>query len=331
MRPRLALLFLTCAICPAQELINLARLSNSRVFTSKADEDAANLFDAGPASLKMLDGAVQIRFEVPVTVSRVVVRLAHEVQVGLQFTLHVSTFDGSPPFHSPLVPITGLQGDYTLPRPATGIRVASVGFYFFGRTIDVDEVEILGPPPLGLDLTPITPPLDPQLLREARQRAANEAREVAAVRLQAPTDLAAMRAIRKVIDTTNDRSLQARHWMKLQTAANNFAELLGQREQFKDLADEATSLGITIDWCEPSGSWSAKAEGYEKYLTLWPRGPEADEAWWKGRVESWCGDGEGTPEEIEYDIRTYSAFLKQFPNSKHAPQARQILKSFKAR
>jgi len=26
MRPRLALLFLTCAICPAQELINLARL-----------------------------------------------------------------------------------------------------------------------------------------------------------------------------------------------------------------------------------------------------------------------------------------------------------------
>jgi hypothetical protein len=63
---KLALVFLTCGICvcPAQELINLARLSNSRVFTSTADENAGNLFDAGNRSLKMMDRAVQVRFAI---------------------------------------------------------------------------------------------------------------------------------------------------------------------------------------------------------------------------------------------------------------------------
>jgi hypothetical protein len=248
-----------------------------------------------------------------VTVSRRVVRLAHKEDVGapgLRFTVDVSTFDGSPPFHSPLVPITGLQGEYTLPHPANEIRMASVGFFFQGRTLDVDEVEILGPPPPNLDLTLVTPPVDPQLLREARERVAIEAREVAAVRRQAPIDLAAMRAIRKTID----RTVQARNWMKLEAAAGRLAELLGQRAEFKDLAEETSGLGVTLDWCEPSGSWSAKAEGYEKHLALWPHGPEADEAWSKGRVESWCGGGEARPMSMNYAIRTYSAFLKQFPN-----------------
>ena len=68
-----------------------------------------------------------------------------------------------------------------------------------------------------------------------------------------------------------------------------------------------------------------RAQGYEKYLELLPRGPEADEAWWRGRVLSACGDGEGTPDEYRADIATYSAFLKRFPNSRFAPEARSTL------
>lgn len=135
-----------------------------------------------------------------------------------------------------------------------------------------------------------------------------------------------MRALRSSIDHASNASSRAAKWMELNTMAERLAEMLGMEESRKPLADEATALGVSVSWCEPSGSWAAGNQGYEKYLQLAPDGPQADTAWWQGRVMSSCGDSEGTAEEYQYAIDTYTAFLKHFPKSRFAPEAREQLK-----
>ena len=111
----------------------------------------------------------------------------------------------------------------------------------------------------------------------------------------------------------------------MNTVAKGLAEVLGDKKALAPLAKEAGAFGVGVEWCEPGGNWAARSEGYEKYLTLWPDGPEADEAWWNGRVEGWCGDYEGTADEDRQTIATYAAFLKAFPKSRRAPEARKTL------
>jgi hypothetical protein len=93
------------------------------------------------------------------------------------------------------------------------------------------------------------------------------------------------------------------------------------------LAQQATSFGVKVDFCEISADWGASNEGYLKYLELWPTGPEADEATWMGPMgnQSFCGDFEASSEELEEVISQNRRFIAEFPNSRHTPEAKQRL------
>ena len=93
------------------------------------------------------------------------------------------------------------------------------------------------------------------------------------------------------------------------------------------LAEKATSYGVRVDFCEPGADWGANNEGYLKYLELWPDGPDADEATWMGPVgnQSFCGDFEGSVEELQEIIQQNQRFIQQFPNSRFTPEAKERL------
>ena len=304
----------------AQAFVNLGRLSIATVFRSDASPEVRNLFDGGPAQCKIAGGWVLVRFGKPVTVSRVAVVQASGEDNRFQFAVNVSDLDGITNFNSPLVAVTGIRTEYTLPQPRA-VQYAGVYFYTTGRIVNVDEIEILGLPPDDTSLIAVTPPIGEAAMHDARARAAESARTREAGRAR----LDEMRKLHQAIGQSKDHEVQARTWLELNVAAEALAETLGLDEKQGPLVHETEKLGVTVTWCEPSGSWAAGRQGYEKYLELWPRGPQADEAWWRGRVESSCGDSEGTTEEYRHDIATYSAFLKQFPKSRHAAEAREAL------
>ena len=91
------------------------------------------------------------------------------------------------------------------------------------------------------------------------------------------------------------------------------------------ICHKATSYGARIDFCEPGGNWGADNQGYLKYLDLWPNGPEADEATWMGPMgnASFCGDSEGSAEELKEFIAQRKQFLQKFLNSRFAAQSKQ--------
>jgi hypothetical protein len=91
------------------------------------------------------------------------------------------------------------------------------------------------------------------------------------------------------------------------------------------LAETATSYGVRVDFCEIGGNWAADNQGYFKYLELWSQGPEADEATWMGPLgnASYCGDFEGSAEELKDFIAKRKQFLLSFPNSHFASEAKQ--------
>ncbi|HTC94984.1 MAG TPA: outer membrane protein assembly factor BamD [Terriglobales bacterium] len=93
------------------------------------------------------------------------------------------------------------------------------------------------------------------------------------------------------------------------------------------LAEKATSYGVRVDFCEPGTDWGANNEGYLKYLELWPDGPDADEATWMGPAgnQSFCGDFEGSVEELQEIIQQNQRFIQQFPNSHFTPEAKERL------
>jgi hypothetical protein len=221
----------------------------------------------------------------------------------------------------------GSQTVYAPPRPIARVREVMLVFQG-GPSFAVDEIEILGPAPAGIDLAPMTPPRDPDLAKQTSE--ATDARgpaRIALIRALAGMQVVRMRVARSATDKALDAAGKAKAWMDLNRAADRMAELMLADESLKPLAEEATALGVTVDWCEPGADWSAHIEGYEKYLQLLPNGPQADDAWWMGRMDHGprCGDGEGTPEEDEPEIKKFSDFLARFPNSLHAPEARQQL------
>ena len=89
---------------------------------------------------------------------------------------------------------------------------------------------------------------------------------------------------------------------------------------------------MRVDFCEPAGKWAADNQGDLKYLELWPDGPDADEATWMGPVGhgSYCGDFEGSVEELQETITVHKQFLQHFPNSRFAAQARAELSASEA-
>lgn len=131
---------------------------------------------------------------------------------------------------------------------------------------------------------------------------------------------------------------KARDWLELNRQARKFAEemnaafpetsIQGDKispAEAQKLAQTATSYGVRIDFCETGANWAADNQGYFKYLELWPRGPQADEATWMGPVGngSFCGDSEGSTEELKEFIAQRKRFLRNFPASRFAVQARK--------
>jgi hypothetical protein len=137
---------------------------------------------------------------------------------------------------------------------------------------------------------------------------------------------------------TNQERAQA--WLALNHEAVKFAEQMNRAfpntsirgdkitpPEAQRLSEQASSYGVRIDFCEPGGDWGANNEGYFKYLELWPDGPDADLATWMGPLgnQSFCGDFEGTVEELQEIIRLNRQFIAKFPGSRFASEAKQRL------
>lgn len=155
-------------------------------------------------------------------------------------------------------------------------------------------------------------------------------------RLQA--ELRSLADLAQKIAAAPSREEKARGWLELNRQAKKFAEEMNTAfpdtsingdkispAEAQQLAKTATAYGVRVDFCEPGGNWAADNQGYFKYLELWPNGPEADEGMWMGPMEnaSFCGDSEGSAEELKEFIAQRKQFLQKFPNSRFAAQAKQ--------
>ena len=155
---------------------------------------------------------------------------------------------------------------------------------------------------------------------------------------QLQAELASLAKLAQKIADAPTNEDKARGWLELNRQARKFGEEMNSAfpgtsiqgdkispAEAQKLAETATSYGIRVDFCEPGGNWAADSQGYFKYLELWPQGPEADEATWMGPVgnASFCGDFEGSAEELKGFIAQRKQFLQQFANSRFAGRAKQ--------
>ena len=155
---------------------------------------------------------------------------------------------------------------------------------------------------------------------------------------QLRAELRSLAAVAQKITTAASREEKARGWIELNRQAKKFGEEMNAAfpdtsikgdaispAEAQHLALTATSYGVRIAFCESGGNWAADNQGYFKYLELWPNGPEADEATWMGPIgnASFCGDSEGSAEELNEFIAQRKQFLQKFPDSRFAAQAKQ--------
>ncbi len=169
-----------------------------------------------------------------------------------------------------------------------------------------------------------------------QNRSASSAANEPGAQLQA--ELHSLAALAQKITNAPSHEEKARGWLELNRQAKRFGEEMNAAfpdtsiqgdtispAEAQQLAHTATSHGVRIDFCESAGSWAADNQGYIKYLELWPDGPEADEATWMGPIgnASFCGDSEGSAEELKEFIAQRKQFLHKFPNSRFAEQAKQ--------
>ncbi len=160
--------------------------------------------------------------------------------------------------------------------------------------------------------------------------------------------LAALQNEAAAVRSANDAYSKALHLYLLNDAADQYAFAVNQestrneaykadwRQMKRDTAprvQSANRYGAAISWCEYNADWTAGSEGYETYLSLWPDGPYAEEAWWRGRLLqklNRCFDGEGSEEETAGFVDDYSRFLDHFPHGRHEVEARESLKKYQA-
>ena len=155
---------------------------------------------------------------------------------------------------------------------------------------------------------------------------------------QLQAELRSLATLAQEIAAAPTNEEKARRWLELNRNAKKFGEemnavfpettIKGDKispAEAQQLARTATSHGVRVDFCEPGGNWAADNQGYFKYLELWPQGPEADEATWMGPMgnASFCGDSEGSAEELKEFLAQRKQFLQNFPNSRFAAQAKQ--------
>jgi hypothetical protein len=155
---------------------------------------------------------------------------------------------------------------------------------------------------------------------------------------QLRAELRSLAAVAQQITIAPSHEEKARAWIELNRRAKKFGEEMNAAfpdtsingdaispAEAQQLAQTATSYGVRVDFCESAGNWAADNQGYFKYLELWPNGPEADEATWMGPIgnASFCGDSEGSAEELKEFIAQRKQFLQKFPDSRFAAKAKQ--------
>lgn len=144
-----------------------------------------------------------------------------------------------------------------------------------------------------------------------------------------------------------DSHSKALHAYLLNDAADRYAYRLNQdsmnnaryqadpqlkKREMEPEVQRANEYGASILWCEFSGDLTAASNGYEDYLSRWPNGPYAEEAWWRGKLLhklNSCVDAVGSEEETADYLRQYEEFLRHFPHGKHERQAREALQEFR--
>lgn len=153
-----------------------------------------------------------------------------------------------------------------------------------------------------------------------------------------------MATLRSQINSAQSSQAKAEAWLNLNHKADALAtrmtELLPKlpdsgpptpTPELNQIANQSQALGIAVNYCEIGADWAADATGYQNYLTLWPDGPNADEAFWKSKVESsGCGDFEGTIEEYQHGVEMYSDFIKRYPSSSYVARAKSQLSAYEA-
>jgi hypothetical protein len=154
------------------------------------------------------------------------------------------------------------------------------------------------------------------------------------------TEVRKIEVLAEQIAGANTNDQKARSWLALNREAKKFADQMNAAfpkttakgdkifpEEAQRIAEKATSYGVRVDFCEMGDNCGADNQGYLKYLELWPNGPEADEATWMVPMGngSFCGDFEGSIEELQETIALHKRFLTQFPNSRFVSQAKQEL------
>lgn len=339
----LLLLAFTAISCVAQDsdppMVNLGRLSIARVSSSGRNSGdkcfgVRNAFDGRSDLLEPKDCSywysdapqefLVVRFSQPVTVAGIVVKNTpaprEETSTNFQALIrsgasqHLSISSHATP--------SALGHIYTPARPIEGVR--EVVLMFGSPRAVVDEIEILGFPPAGVDLSPVTPTVDPELVRgdldQGYQAEEEKAAQIQLNRTLARRRIEEMRAARLAVDRAPDADGKAKAWLTLNHLADLLAKTLDGDEGAKPLAAEVGALGVTVEWCEINNEWAAGTEGYEQYLKLAPNGPQADTAWWMARLDVGprCSDFGGTRSEIEAVLHLYSEFLKRYPGSSHS-------------
>jgi hypothetical protein len=149
--------------------VNLARLSIATVSSTQSQPDdpvcdVRKLFDDATESFcTVAANSVEVRFTSPVVVSQVRVSVAPAAAVAprssypnLRFTVSLTASGSRETFSSPMIEVSGARISYTVPRPVT-VGHATIRFWMAGRAADIQEIEILGEPPEGTSLAPVTP------------------------------------------------------------------------------------------------------------------------------------------------------------------------------
>jgi hypothetical protein len=161
---------------------------------------------------------------------------------------------------------------------------------------------------------------------------------------QVVSNLKEMETLRNQTNFAKSSQAKAQAWLDLNRKADALATRLTQllpkipdsgrptpTPELNQIADQSKTLGISVNYCEIGTDWAADSTGYENYLNLWPDGPNADEAFWKSKVESnGCGDFEGTIEEYQHGVEMYSDFIKRYPSSGYIERAKSQLNAYEA-
>jgi len=156
--------------------------------------------------------------------------------------------------------------------------------------------------------------------------------------------LKGMATLHSQIDSAQTLQAKAEAWLNLNRQADVLAKRMTQllpttpgsgpptpTPTLNQIADQSKVMGIVVNYCEIGTDWAADSAGYVNYLNLWPDGPNADEAFWKSKVEAnACGDFEGTAEEYEQGIKMYGDFIKRFPASSFTARAKSQLEGYQA-